>query len=571
MKSERNTVRCAIYTRKSSEEGLEQSFNSLDAQREACEAYILSQRHEGWRIVPTRYDDGGYSGGNIDRPALQQLLEDVKAEKVDTIVVYKVDRLTRSLADFAKIVEALESRGISFVSVTQQFNTTTSMGRLTLNVLLSFAQFEREVTGERIRDKIAASKKKGMWMGGFVPLGYDLEERKLVPNLDEANLVRSIFLLYLELGCVSQLKKRLDQKGIKSKVRVNATRAQSGGKSFSRGALYGLLRNRLYIGEVRHRTAWYSGQHEAIVAREIFEDVQSKLSSHCQGRRDGLPGRAESLLVGLLCDDHGNRFTPSHAVKNGKRYRYYVCQAVIREPGAESSGPTRLPAYDIERCVLARAQSFLSSEKDVFDHLTMPGDEPAVLQRLVKAASKLSARWSSIDPAGLHGMVRSIIHRVTVQESSIDLLLGKSALRQRLIGDAANGSETEISGRDRDLIHLKVEARIRRCGMEVRLVVPPGPTNKSIQRPSPSLLKALARAHQWYGWVLDGKVKDVTSIADRAGLNERYVAKVFRCAFLAPDIVDSILGGRQPIELTFEKLSHNLPMSWVEQRQRLGF
>ena len=230
-------VRCAIYTRKSSEEGLEQSFNSLDAQREACQAFILSQRQEGWRALPTRYDDGGYSGGNLERPALQQLLADVEANKVDTIVVYKVDRLTRSLADFAKIVEALDARGVSFVSVTQQFNTTSSMGRLTLNVLLSFAQFEREVTGERIRDKIAASKRKGMWMGGVPPLGYDLKERKLIVNPKEAQLVCDLYRLYLELGCVSKLKSHLDREGIKSKVRISLAGNRSGGSSYSRGAL----------------------------------------------------------------------------------------------------------------------------------------------------------------------------------------------------------------------------------------------------------------------------------------------------------------------------------------------
>ena len=258
----KTVIRCAIYTRKSSEEGLEQSFNSLDAQREACEAFIASQRHEGWRALPACYDDGGYSGGTLNRPALKRLLEDVEANKVDTIVVYKVDRLTRSLADFAKIVEALDARGVSFVSVTQQFNTTTSMGRLTLNILLSFAQFEREVTGERIRDKIAASKRKGMWMGGTIPLGYDLKERKLIVNPEEANLVRRFFHLYLQLGCVSKLKMRLDEEGIKSKVRISAAGNRSGGSSYSRGALYDILQNRIYLGEIQHRGQSYPGEHE---------------------------------------------------------------------------------------------------------------------------------------------------------------------------------------------------------------------------------------------------------------------------------------------------------------------
>src|ERR1700733_20766 len=264
-------VRCAIYTRKSSEEGLEQSFNSLDAQRESSEAFILSQRQEGWRVVPTRYDDGGYSGGTMERPALKRLLEDVEAKKVNVIVVYKVDRLTRSLSDFAKIVEALDARGVSFVSVTQQFNTTSSMGRLTLNILLSFAQFEREVTGERIRDKIAASKKKGIWMGGLVPLGYDLDRRKLVPNTKESVLVCNIFSAYLKVGCVSKLAVQLDQEKVRSKVWVTRTGVRLGGVAFARGALYSLLRNRLYIGEIPHRDQWYRGEHKGIVPHDLWD------------------------------------------------------------------------------------------------------------------------------------------------------------------------------------------------------------------------------------------------------------------------------------------------------------
>ena len=287
MSPDRTTVmRCAIYTRKPSEEGLEQSFNSLDAQREACEAFISSQRHEGWRAMPTRYDDGGFSGGSLERPALKRLLADVAANKINVIVVYKVDRLTRSLADFAKIVETLDAKSVSFVSVTQQFNTTTSMGRLTLNILLSFAQFEREVTGERIRDKIAASKKKGMWMGGLVPLGYDLEGRKLVPSPKEAELVSKIFSFYLELGCVRKLAERLDREEIRSKVWVTRTGARLGGVAFARGALYSLLRNRLYLGETRHRDQWYGGEHKGIVPRSLWERVQAQLNNNLRKRRN---------------------------------------------------------------------------------------------------------------------------------------------------------------------------------------------------------------------------------------------------------------------------------------------
>jgi site-specific DNA recombinase len=312
-------MRCAIYTRKSSEEGLEQSFNSLDAQRESSEAFIVSQRQEGWRVVPIHYDDGGYSGGTMERPALKRLLEDVAANKVNVIVVYKVDRLTRSLSDFAKIVEALDTRGVSFVSVTQQFNTTSSMGRLTLNVLLSFAQFEREVTGERIRDKIAASKKKGMWMGGLVPFGYDLEGRKLVPNSKESDLVCKILSLYLEVGCVSKLAVRLDRDKIRSKAWVTRTGARLGGVAFARGALYALLRNRLYIGEIRHRDQWYPGEHKSIVPRDLWDKVQAQLNSNLQTHRNRVKEQASSLLTGLVEDAAGNRFTPSFTIRRGRR------------------------------------------------------------------------------------------------------------------------------------------------------------------------------------------------------------------------------------------------------------
>jgi site-specific DNA recombinase len=361
-RDQKAALHCAIYTRKSSEEGLEQSFNSLDAQREACAAFIASQRHEGWQAMPTRYDDGGYSGGSLERPALKRLLDDVVANKINVIVVYKVDRLTRNLADFAKIVEAFDAKGISFVSVTQQFNTTSSMGRLTLNILLSFAQFEREVTGERIRDKIAASKKKGMWMGGLVPLGYHLESRKLVPSPKEAELVSKIFTLYLELGCVRKLAERLDCEKIKTKVWMTRTGARLGGLAFARGALYHLLRNRLYLGETRHRDQWYPGEHKGIVARSLWDRVQAQLNSNLRKRRNRVRERASSLLTGLVENEHGTRYTPSFTVRRGRRYRYYVSQLTIRNPASHGSGSTRLPAQELESRVIEKLLAFLKSD-----------------------------------------------------------------------------------------------------------------------------------------------------------------------------------------------------------------
>ena len=356
-------VRCAVYTRKSTDEGLDQSFNSLDAQREACEAYVRSQAGEGWRGLPEFYDDGGYSGGNLDRPAMQRLLADVDAGKVDVIVVYKVDRLTRSLLDFAKIVERLDARGVSFVSVTQAFNTTTSMGRLTLNVLLSFAQFERDVTGERIRDKIAASKAKGMWMGGNVPLGYDLHARRLVVNHAEAGQVRRIFTRYVELKSSVELVKELRRDGIVTKRSVSRDGRARGGIPFRCGALCYLLQNRLYLGEVVHRGISHEGEHEGIVGRELFDAAQKALAAN-RGIRRARPRRSAGCpLAGLVRDSDGLPLTTSFSYgRAGRLYRYYVAGSL--DPSRpESSHPVgRVPAAPLERIVLQSIARLLNRQ-----------------------------------------------------------------------------------------------------------------------------------------------------------------------------------------------------------------
>ncbi len=344
--------RCAVYTRKSSEEGLEQDFNSLQAQREACEAFIRSEASEGWKLIKAAYDDGGLSGGTMERPALQQLLTDIGEGLVDIVVVYKVDRLTRSLADFAKMVELFDARGVSFVAVTQQFNTTTSMGRLTLNVLLSFAQFEREVTGERIRDKIAASKKKGMWMGGVPPLGYDVRERRLVVNPEEAETVRYIYQRYLQLGSVRELGRELADRGIVSKVRVSQKGIRSGGCRFSRGALYELLSNPLHIGEIRHRQERYPGQHEAIVPRELWQAVQQQLRTNAVRDRQAATRAIASPLAGKVFDPGGEPLYAQGAVKAGRRYRYYVSRSLVNGSAGDDRKGWRLAAPELERAVV---------------------------------------------------------------------------------------------------------------------------------------------------------------------------------------------------------------------------
>jgi DNA invertase Pin-like site-specific DNA recombinase len=566
MSAERRAIiRCAIYTRKSSEEGLEQSFNSLDAQREACQAFVASQRQEGWRALPARYDDGGFSGGNLSRPALKRLLADVEADKVDTIVVYKVDRLTRSLADFAKIVEALDARGVSFVSVTQQFNTTSSMGRLTLNVLLSFAQFEREVTGERIRDKIAASKRKGMWMGGTVSLGYEVKDRKLIVNPDEARLVNRLFGLYLELGCVRKLKARLDREGITTKLRTSGVGNQSGGAAYARGALYKILQNRLYLGEIHHRKQHYQGEHEAIVARELWDQVQTMLAKNNQGRKDAVRSKSPGLLAGLLQDAEGNRFTPSHTLKAGRRYRYYVCQPKIENSEAEAKA-IRLPAHDVERQVTLRLQSFLQSNPTVMSELGFPSDSPARTKELIAAATKHSEATDK-------DFLTKVVRRVIVHPDRLELEIGKNTLRSVLMGsrpDPRNLADEQEQA-SVELIRLEVRAQLRRHGGEMRLVVSPDMPGHVTPPPVSSLLKAIARGHQWHEWIVDGEVSSKVAIANRLGLTDGYVGRILECAFLAPDIVEAILDGRQPTDLTFQKLTCKLPLSWVEQRQQLGF
>jgi site-specific DNA recombinase len=357
--------RCAIYARKSSEEGLDQDFNSLDAQREACAAFIQSQKHEGWTVLPTQYDDGGYSGGTMERPALQRLLADIEANRIDVVVVYKVDRLTRALSDFAKLVEVFDRREVSFVSITQQFNTTTSMGRLTLNVLLSFAQFERELIGERVRDKIAASKKKGMWMGGTVPLGYDVRDRKLMVNESEARTVVDIFRRYLRLKSVRALAEELAAAGFRTKRRYRPDGTEYGNQRFSHGALYLMLQNRTYRGEATHKGNAYPGEHSAIVEQSLWDAVQVVLAENRVARANGANTKQPSLLSGMIFDEAGDRLTPTWSVKKGTRYRYYVSSSLVTGRGQTQASGRRIPAGNLERVVIDRLRSFFANQGEV--------------------------------------------------------------------------------------------------------------------------------------------------------------------------------------------------------------
>ena len=558
-------IRCAIYTRKSSEEGLEQSFNSLDAQREACEAYVLSQKQEGWLPLPTPYDDGGYSGGNMERPALKRLLADIAAKRVDTVVVYKVDRLTRSLADFAKIVEAFDRQGISFVSVTQQFNTTTSMGRLTLNVLLSFAQFEREVTGERIRDKIAASKRKGMWMGGVVPLGYTLNDRHLIVDPKEAEVVNRIFNLYVNLGCVSKLRKVLEREGVRSKQRTSGTGISSGGVIYSRGALYGMLQNRIYLGEITHKESSYPGQHQPIIDLALWDQVQTQFRANLQAERKRPRTAESSLLTGLLYDSAGNRFTPSHCSKKGMKYRYYLSQAVFQGKDCQNcSGPLRLPAEEIEALVLSQLRALLESPQQLLDLLVAPSATSLEVERSLKSLERTLG--SSEIPRKL---LRTAVSRIVVYDDRVELHLDRRQLVQAVLGHETElPVPSRVDGADAPII-LSEMATFGRNGRGGRFQLAPG-SNHLQPHPALSLITAVARAHHWVGRILRGESDSQRALATETCLDERYIGRILPLAFLAPDLVESILEGKHPPDLSLETLRSALPNSWDEQRTQFS-
>jgi site-specific DNA recombinase len=559
-------LRCAIYTRKSSEEGLEQDFNSLDAQREACVAFILSQKHEGWVLHPDHYDDGGYSGGTMERPSLKQLLHDIEGGRIDVVVVYKVDRLTRSLADFAKIVAVFDARGVSFVSVTQAFNTTSSMGRLTLNVLLSFAQFEREVTGERIRDKIAASKKKGMWMGGLPPLGYNVGYRKLILNAAEADTVRHIFQRYVELGSVQLLKTALEREGVVSKQRRGAAGQPFGGKTLARGALYRMLQNRIYRGEIVHKEKSYPADHPAIIDQILWDRVQDVLAANRVTHQTGAAAEAPSLLAGLLHDDQGAPMTPSHAVKKGTRYRYYVSRPLILRQKSVARG-RRLPAADIEAIVRDRLRVFLSDPAAVLNAIAPHVPDGAEQKRLIDAAARLAQGWAGLTPSGLRAHLRGLVARIDVHADRVDIHLDPAHLPGDLDGETPHprtSTPTNAAG----LLTLSVPARLKRAGMEMKMIV----EGEAGQRDG-SLIKVIIKAHALKDKVLSTGETSLRTIATREGMVGSYLTRLLRLTFLAPDIITSILEGNHPPEMTARRLMRDtrLPLDWTEQRRLLGF
>jgi DNA invertase Pin-like site-specific DNA recombinase len=540
MKPSGRPIRCAIYTRKSTEEGLEQDYNSLHAQRDACAAYVMSQAGEGWTLLPDIYDDGGFSGGNMERPALKRLMADVEAGRIDVVVVYKVDRLTRALTDFSKIVEVLDRAGASFVSVTQAFNTTTSMGRLTLNVLLSFAQFEREVTGERIRDKIAASKKLGMWMGGAVPLGYDPSGRTLTINEDEARTVRWVFERYLELGSTHRVVEELARARIVSKRTVSKAGTERGGIPIQRGPLFHMLKNRTYLGEIPHKDKSYPGQHPAIIDRDLFDKVQGLLGEN--DRKARAPGERRkphkgAPLVGLIHDSAGNRMSPTTARQPNKpEYRYYASTAVqLGEPDKAGAVP-RVSATLVEELIIERMRE-----------LKLIADAP-------------SPDWDG---------VRDLIHRVEVVADGLVVELDEPAL-ERAVRDVTGSSRIAVDRLERrgDRPTLIIKTRLVRRGGARIAIGPDGlPAMKRVMI-DPALSSALIRAEAWKRKILGGEVENLTVIARSEDVTLEYARRMIRPAYLAPDLKAAILDGRQPAGLTLEAITKSeMPLDWSEQRR----
>jgi site-specific DNA recombinase len=511
----RKPLRCAIYTRKSTDHNLDLEFNSLDAQREACEAYIKSQAHEGWRLVPDHYDDGAFSGASLERPALQQLLTEVRAGQVDVIVVYKVDRLTRSLADFAKLVELFNQHAVSFVSVTQSFNTTSSMGRLTLNVLLSFAQFEREVIGERVRDKIAASKAKGLWVGGSIPLGYATKNKKLIVIPEEAETVLLIFQRYLDLGSVRDLVEDLDNRGIRTRRQTLSDDKIRGGIRFGVGSLSHLLRNRFYLGEVVYRGKIYVGEHTPIVDRKLFDAVQAKLTANTNVRELRLKS-SPSILTGRIFDDRGHRMSPTHTNKKGARYRYYVSHAILQKLNKAAGSIRRVNAADIEALVIKSVRSCMLAEQ---------------------AEGKLSFS----DRELIDQLVEKVVVTPNVIEISLQSLTnpGASVITVPWVPPTAVAAKGILGS-------------------------PPAkaPSNP---RDRDALLSAIAKARCWVEDLCRGRAGSFAEIAKRESRCERHVRLLAPLAFVAPSIVVDILEGHVPA-VGVTRFAYRLPFAWSRQR-----
>lgn len=561
MERTKKMVRCAIYTRKSTEDGLEQEYNSLDAQYDACTAYALSQRHEGWTVTKDRYDDGGFSGGTLERPGLKRLLADIEAGKVDIILLYKIDRLTRSLSDFAKIVEILDRKGASFVSITQSFNTTTSMGRLTLNMLLSFAQFEREVTGERIRDKIYASKRKGIWMGGPVPLGYDVIERKLVVNEPEAEQVRHIMQLYLTSNSVPELVQILARNGSLTKFQQRKDGGTKGGVHFKRGNLYHLLSNRIYRGMTVHKGEAFEGEHEAIVPEELWNQVKAKLAKQGQGGSSRQVGPRTGVLAGLIYDGEGRAMVLTHTQKGNRRFHYYA----NRYETLGDSAASRVSARDIENIVVEQLSQTLASGNKVQNMLMDGSYTSEQLHNIISQCDKLATELDAAKYTRKQEILRNALDRIDLYDDYLVIRVDNRCLLNIIRADSSVQPATV------NLVIGRQAIRLRR-GKALRLIIPAPTSESSIQMRDEKLIALIVESRTVMAQLTTNPNKSVPTLAAEQGRCRVRMMKVAKLACLAPDIVTAIVEGRQPLKLTPGKLlSADLPLAWAEQKRALGF
>ncbi|KQZ93244.1 hypothetical protein ASD64_19135 [Mesorhizobium sp. Root157] len=566
-------LRCAVYTRKSTEEGLDQAFNSLDAQRDACSAFIASQAGLGWKLGANHYDDGGISGGTMERPALQCLLQDIRDRKIDVVVVYKIDRLTRSLTDFAKIVEVFDANEISFVSVTQQFNTTTSMGRLTLNVLLSFAQFEREVTAERIRDKIAASKAKGMWMGGRVPLGYQVQSRKLLIKEPEASFVGSLFARYLELRSVPALAAETTRQAIALEQSNDMDPSLTGySRRVGSGMLYKLLANPIYVGKLRHRNNVYDGEHQAIIDTDQFGQVQRLLADQAAAPRGSGTQPGAHLLTGLLFDDSGDRMSPSHARTRGKRFRYYISSR-IRKAKRYDSTAWRIPAPMIEAAVLQFATRLLNDRARLSDWISVHAPS-SNLQSGLDRAKCIGTILADETEADRRTILATVFHKITLATDAIIFDVNTPALLQLIGTSDKPTTSTRGASPEADNVHqeslasISLPTSIKRRGNEMRMVIDGEPPT---QNPDTALVNLVSRAHLYLAQLTSKSPLTINDIASQFGVHRADVGRLLPLAFLSPHLLDQILSGRQPVDLTARRLARlNLPTTWSDQAQAIA-
>jgi len=577
MKKEIPKVRCAIYTRKSTDEGLDKEFNSLEAQRESAENKIRSQKHAGWEIIPDRYDDGGISGGTMERPALKRLLEDIKDGKVDIVVVYKIDRLSRSMLDFLGMMQFFDEHNVSFVSVTQDLNTDTAMGRLVLNVLQSFAQFEREIASERIKDKIAMSKEKGMWMGGTVPYGYDAKDAKLKINKKEAEIVRFIFDQFIETASTTELVKRLKGKGYKTKERVSRRGKVTPARDFTKPSLYKILNNKTYIGLIEHKAKeeTYEGQHQPIIDMKTWNQAQGILSGNKMKKINFSVGERPYLLKGILQGPDGYAMTPATAKKGQKRYRYYV-NSKANKTYYDNCTLKSVSAPLLEEVVMGQAKRVLTSTEWINRMLenASEGSESDILD--VRAAlDNFDVLWEELFPAEQARIIQLIIDEIFIYPNKLIIHFhppGMASVLHELLPDLKFEAKNKPEMHEPLIMDIPID--FKRSRNRKIITAPDGKdlTTSLAPQHDNALIKALVRAHQWEEMIEKGQASSITDIATQENLDRGYVTHVIKLTGLAPDITAAILNGRQPKALQLNAIIRkNIPYCWNEQREMLGF